>query len=397
MKILVLNNGSSSIKFQFMESEAERLIAKGVIEKIGSTQAILTYEAVGKEKFKQLEEVSNHEKAIDRIIGLLLSPDHGVIKDKTEIAGVGHRVVHGGEKFSDSVLITDQVEASIREYCKFAPLHNPHNLKGIEVCKALLPGVPQVAVFDTAFHNRMPEKSYIYGLPYTVYTKFGIRRYGFHGTSHKFVSYRAAEILGRPIEQTKIITCHLGNGSSVAAVDGGISIDTSMGFTPLEGLVMGTRCGDIDPAIIPYLMETEGLSLKEIDTLMNKQSGLLGLSQTSNDLREIMEDAKKGSKQHKLAIAVFCYRIKKYVGSFAAALGGVDALVFTGGIGENAGLVRSLVCENLDFIGIHVEEPLNEKNAECISSGPTQVLVIKTNEELMIARDTATIIEKTKK
>ncbi|MFH0922319.1 MAG: acetate kinase [Fibrobacterota bacterium] len=396
MKILVLNNGSSSIKFQFMEAVAEKLFAKGGIEKIGSSQAILTYEAAGQEKLKQTEEVLNHEKAIERIIGLLLSPDRGVIKDKAEIDGIGHRVVHGGEKFSGSVIIDAAVEASIREYCKFAPLHNPHNLKGIEVCKTLLPGIPQVAVFDTAFHNRMPEKSYIYGLPYTVYTKFGIRRYGFHGTSHKFVSYRAAAILGRPIEQTKIITCHLGNGSSVAAVDHGISIDTSMGFTPLEGLVMGTRCGDIDPAIIPYLMETEGLSLKEIDNLMNKQSGLLGLSQTSNDLREIMIEANKGSKQHKLAIDVFCYRVKKYIGSFAAALGGVDALVFTGGIGENAVQVRTLVCDNLDFLGIKVDETLNVKSAECISSGPTQVLVIRTNEELMIARDTAAVVKKSK-
>ncbi len=371
----------------------EELICKGAIEKIGTASALLTYEPHHSSKIKEVHEILNHNQAIEHIINLLLSSKTGVIKDKREIDGIGHRVVHGGEKFSDSVLISEEVETCIREFCKFAPLHNPHNLKGIEVCKTVLPGIPQIAVFDTAFHHNMPEEAYIYGLPYAIYRKFGIRRYGFHGTSHKYVANRAIELLKKPKARTKIITCHLGNGSSIAAVKGGVSIDTSMGFTPLEGLIMGTRCGDIDPAVIPYLMEREKLSLKEIDSLMNKQSGLLGISETSNDLREIIEAAKDNSHLSQLAIDIFCYRIKKYVGAYMAALGGLDALVFTGGIGENAAIVREKVCENMECIGIKIDSILNGKSEEVIGTGKTKVFVIKTNEELTIARDASQIIE----
>lgn len=394
MNILVLNCGSSSIKFQFIEIETEKLICKGLIERIGSSDALLCYEPVGKGKIKEVVTALNHGQAIEAIVGLLLSPQRGVIKDRSEIDGIGHRVVHGGEEFSDSVLIDDEVEACIREFCKFAPLHNPHNLKGIETCKQVLPGIPQVAVFDTAFHHNMPEKSYIYALPYSMYTKFGIRRYGFHGTSHKYVFLRAVALLEKPADATRVITCHLGNGCSIAAIQCGVSVDTSMGFTPLEGLVMGTRCGDIDPALIPYLMEREKLSLKEIDNLMNKQSGLLGISGTTNDLREITSAAEAGSKQHQLAIDIFCHRVKKYVGAYAAEMGGVDAIVFTGGIGENAALVRKTVCRDMDFMGVRIDEARNAANEECISTGPTRVFVIKTNEELTIARDVKDIIRR---
>ena len=393
MNVLVLNCGSSSMKFQFLEMEKEELKCKGLVERIGANDAIMTYEVQGQDKLKTVQPIRNHAEALSCCLWLIMSEDRGVIKRKSEIAGIGHRVVHGGEEFSDSVRIGESVLSRIREFCKFAPLHNPHNLVGIEICQELLPGIPQVAVFDTAFHHNMPEKSYIYPIPHELYSKYGIRRYGFHGTSHRYVCCRAEEILKTPLSKLKLITCHLGNGCSIAAVDKGVSVDTTMGYTPLEGLVMGTRCGDIDPAIILYLLDVQKLSTKEVDTILQKKSGLLGLSGTSNDMREIAAQAEKGSARHQLALDVFCHRIRKYIGAYAAEMGGMDAVIFMGGIGENSKLVRKMVCDNMEFLGITVDPALNERNAEIISAGKTKVMVIGTNEELLIARDTRDIIK----
>lgn len=392
MKILVLNSGSSSVKFQFIDVANENVLAKGIVERIGSSDAIVNFEAKDRTKLREVREVPDHEEAISIVISLLLHPQHGVIRDKKEIHGIGHRVVHGGEEFYESVLINEEVKSAIRKFIQFAPLHNPHNLKGIEACEALLPGIPQVAVFDTAFHHTIPPKAYLYALPYTLYKKLGIRRYGFHGTSHKYVAHKAAEFLGQPIETLKLITCHLGNGASITAVDGGKSVDTSMGFTPLEGLIMGTRCGDIDPALVPYIMEKENLTTAQIDALMNKSSGLLGLTGTTNDMREITAEASRGSKQHILAIEMYCYRIRKYIGAYMAVLGRVDAIVFTGGIGENSAKVRSQTLEGLEAFGISVDPEKNAKSETEIGKGPVHILVIPTNEELAIARDTAKIL-----
>jgi acetate kinase len=392
MKVLVLNSGSSSIKFQFMRMEDESLLAKGIVEKIGSSDAIVTYQPEGRNKIREIREVLNHSVAIELVLNLLLSPQHGVIRQKSEIDGIGHRVVHGGEDFSDSVLITEKVKASIRKCIQFAPLHNPHNLKGIEACEALLPGVPQVGVFDTAFHQTIPPKAYIYGLPYALYRKLSIRRYGFHGTSHSYVARKAAEILGRPIGKLNLITCHLGNGASITAVAGGRSVDTTMGFTPLEGLVMGTRCGSIDPALVPYIMEREKLGTKEIDAIMNKNSGMLGLTETSNDMREIEQEAAHGSERHQLALEIYCHTLKKYIGAYMAEMGRVDAVVFTGGIGENSRLVRRLSTAGLEEYGIVIAAAKNEANEQVISSGRVKIMVVPTNEELAIARDTQRIL-----
>jgi len=397
MKILVLNSGSSSVKFQLIRMEDESLLAKGIVEKIGSSDAIITFQPAGKNRIREIREVLNHSVAIEIVLSLLMHPQHGVIADKREIDGIGHRVVHGGEDFSQSVLLTDKVKAAVRKCIQFAPLHNPHNLKGIEACEALLPGIPQVGVFDTAFHHTIPPKAFIYGLPYALYRKLSIRRYGFHGTSHKYVASRAAEMLKRPIEETKIITCHLGNGASITAVDGGKSVDTTMGFTPLEGLVMGTRCGSIDPALVPYIMERENLGTKEIDAIMNKNSGMLGLTETSNDMREIEQEAFRGSERHQLAIEIYCHHIKKYIGAYMAELGRVDAIVFTGGIGENSVYVRRLITEGLSAFGIAVDPQKNAKNEKDISAGRVKILVIPTNEELAIARDTNQILASTAK
>jgi len=393
MIILVLNSGSSSIKFQLIRTEDESLLAKGIVEKIGSSDAIITYQPEGRSRIREIREVLNHSVAISIVLNLLLHPQHGVIKDKADIDGVGHRVVHGGEDFAGSVLIDEKVRASLHKCIQFAPLHNPHNLKGIEACEALLPGAPQVGVFDTAFHQTIPPRAYIYGLPYALYKKLRIRRYGFHGTSHNYVAHKAAEILGKPLEKLRLITCHLGNGASITAVDGGKSIDTTMGFTPLEGLIMGTRCGSIDPALVPYIMERERLNAKEIDSIMNKNSGMLGLTETSNDMREIEQEAARGSEQHRLAIEIYCYSIKRYIGAYMAVLNGADAIVFTGGIGENSRLVRSLVTDNLDVLGVAIDVAKNEKNETVISTGKVKVLIVPTNEELAIARDTRAILE----
>ncbi len=392
MNVLVLNSGSSSVKFQFMRMEEESLLAKGIVEKIGSSDAIVTYQPQGKNKLREIREVLNHSLAIEMVLNLLLNAQHGVIRQKSEISGIGHRVVHGGEDFSESVLITDKVKATIQRCIQFAPLHNPHNLKGIEACEALLPGIPQVAVFDTAFHQTIPPKAYIYGLPYALYRKLGVRRYGFHGTSHSYVARKAAEILGRPLAKLNLITCHLGNGASITAVAGGRSVDTTMGFTPLEGLVMGTRCGSIDPALVPYIMEREKLGTKEIDSIMNKNSGMLGLTETSNDMREIEQEAAHGSSRHQLALEIYCHAVKKYIGAYMAEMGRVDAIVFTGGIGENSRLVRQLSTAGLEEFGIVLNAGKNQNNDPVISSGRVKLMVVPTNEELAIARDTQRIL-----
>ncbi len=366
MKVLVLNCGSSSIKYQFIDTTSKIALAKGMVERIGMTSAILTHQPHDREKIKIVGEILDHTIAIEYVIAVLLSPNHGVIKDKKEIDAVGHRVVHGGETFSGSVLITDQVMKALKDNIELAPLHNPPNIKGIQATKEHLPNTPQVGVFDTAFHVKMPPRAYLYGIPYELYKKYKIRRYGFHGTSHRYVSERAASILGKPIEQLKIITAHLGNGCSMAAVDGGRSIDTTMGFTPLEGLIMGTRSGDLDSSVILYIMAKEGLSLSEANTLLNKHSGLIGISGESSDMREIEEAVGEGNKKAKYAFDVFTYRIKKYVGAYTAAMGGLDALVFTGGIGENSIAVRKDVCTNMEFLGIKFDELANQNvKGEC--------------------------------
>ncbi len=397
MKILVLNCGSSSVKYQLVETETKTALAKGAVTRIGMSASVLTHEPHGQEKVVISAEILDHIVAVEHVIAILLSPNHGVITDKAEIDAIGHRVVHGGERFQDSVLITDELMAQLRALIELAPLHNPHNIRGINACFKNLPGVPQVAVFDTAFHQEMPPHAYIYGIPYVFYKRYGIRRYGFHGTSHRYVAERAAKMLGKPQEELKIITAHLGNGSSIAAVSGGKSIDTSMGFTPLEGLLMGTRSGDIDPAVILHIMAREELSLHEGNTLLNKHSGMVGISGISSDVREVEEAAAEGQPNAKLALDVACYRLKKYVGSYAAAMGGVDALVFTAGVGENSDIIRNQTCEGLEFLGIKLDA---EKNANArgkeidisTDDATTRVLVIPTNEELVIARDTERIL-----
>jgi acetate kinase len=341
-------------------------------------------------------EILDHIQAIDFVISMLLSPNHGVIKDKNEISAVGHRVVHGGERFTESILITKELMGEIRELIALAPLHNPHNIRGITAATATLQDIPQVAVFDTAFHHKMPKHAYIYGIPYILYTKYGIRRYGFHGPSHYYVSNKAAKIIGKPIEDLKIITCHLGNGASMAAIDGGVSVDTTMGFTPLEGLVMGTRSGDCDPAIILHIMAREELTLHEANTLLNKHSGLYGVSGVSSDIREILKAVDEGHSKAKLAIDLYTYRIKKYIGSYTAVMGGLDAVVFTGGVGENSSYVRASVCDNMGLFGITLDTAKNDEHTGGIGEVSTdtsdvRLLVIPTNEELVIARETSRI------
>ncbi|WKZ68359.1 MAG: acetate kinase [Melioribacteraceae bacterium] len=401
MKILVLNCGSSSIKYQFIDTIEKVALAKGQVERIGMSSAVLTHQPHGKEKIRIVGEILDHTIAIEYVIAVLLSPNHGVIKDKNEIDAVGHRVVHGGETFSGSVLITDSVMNALKENIELAPLHNPPNIKGIEAAKKHLPNTPQCGVFDTAFHSKMPPKAYLYGIPYELYKKYKIRRYGFHGTSHRYVALRAADILNKPYDRLKIITAHLGNGCSMAAIDQGKSIDTTMGFTPLEGLLMGTRVGDMDPSVILYIMGKEGLTLSEANTLMNKHSGLIGLSGESSDMREIENAVDQDVKRAKNAFEVFTYRIKKYVGAYTAAMGGLDALVFTGGIGENSIKVRKYVCENMDYLGIKLDDKLNEnvKGEMVISTSDSKaaVLRIPTNEELVIALDTEEIVTAQKK
>jgi acetate kinase len=401
MKVLVLNCGSSSIKYQLFETTDRKVLAKGSVERIGMKGAILNHQRFDGDKVKIVGEIVDHQAGVEYILAILLSPNHGVLQDRSEIQAVGHRVVHGGEKFTGSVLINPPVMETLQECIELAPLHNPHNIKGIQACTRLLPNIPMVGVFDTAFHHAMPDYAFMYGLPQVLYKRYAIRRYGFHGTSHFYVSRRAAEMLGKPIESLKIITAHLGNGCSMAAVRGGVSVDTSMGFTPVEGLLMGTRCGDLDPAAILHIMGQEDLSINEVNAMLNKHSGLVGISGVSSDMREIITEMNNGNKGAKLAFDVFCYRVKKYIGSYAAAMGGLDAVVFTGGIGENSAPVRAVSLAGLEFLGLKLDSAANERpeNVErTITTADSKVaaLVIPTNEELVIALDTDRIVKEGK-
>jgi len=397
MHILVLNCGSSSVKYQLIEAEAQRSLARGNVERIGMSGATLTNLRYDGDEIKIAGEIVDHIVAIEFILAVLLSRNHGVISDKSDIQAVGHRVVHGGETFTSSVLITDEVIKGIRANFEIAPLHNPHNLRGINACQVHLPGTPQVAVFDTVFHQQMPKRAYLYGIPYSLYSQYKIRRYGFHGTSHRYVAERAAQLLHRDSKSLKLVTCHLGNGCSMAAVDGGVSIDTTMGFTPLEGLLMGTRSGDIDPSVILYIMGKEGITLGEADTLLNKHSGLQGISGVSSDMREILAEKKNGDKKAQYAFDVFCYRVRKYIGAYAAAMGGLDGVVFTGGIGENSPEVRKASCEGLEFLGIAIDDSSNQSSEKekiiSTQESTAKVLVVPTNEELVIALDTMRIVK----
>ena len=396
MNVLVINCGSSSLKFQLINSESEAVLAKGLCERIG-IDGSLTYQPEGGEKVKSDKAMPTHTEAIQFVIDALTDAQTGVVKSLDEIGAVGHRVVHGGEKFASSVVIAEEVKAAIEECNDLAPLHNPANLIGINACEKLMPGTPMVAVFDTAFHQTMPEKAYMYGLPYEYYDKYKVRRYGFHGTSHSFVSKRAAELAGKSYDQVKTIVCHLGNGASICAVENGKSVDTSMGLTPLEGLVMGTRSGDIDPAILEFLSKKEELDIAGLMNMLNKKSGVFGLSNNlSSDFRDLEEGANSGNDQARVALEVFAYRVAKYVGSYAAAMNGVDVIAFTAGIGENSGTVRSAVAKYLGYLGIEINEEANGKRGEEITistpDSKVTVMVIPTNEELAIARETVALV-----
>ena len=397
MNILVINCGSSSLKFQLIDMTTEAVQAKGLCERIGIDGSRIVYTPAGGEKMTIESPMPTHTEAIKLVLDCLTNAEYGVIKSLKEINAVGHRVVHGGEKFASSTIITDEVIKVIEECNELAPLHNPANLIGINVCRELMPGVPMVGVFDTAFHQTMPKKAYLYGLPIKAYTDYKIRRYGFHGTSHSFVSKRVAEFLGKPVEDLKTIVCHLGNGASICAVDGGKSVDTSMGFTPLAGLVMGTRSGDIDPAILEYYANKEGLTLSEVITVLNKKSGMEGLTGGKSDFRDLEEGYEAGDQACIDAIEVFCYNVARFVGAYAASLNGVDVIAFTAGIGENSGFVRGKICEYLGYLGITIDAEQNSKRGEdIIISTPDSkvtVCVIPTNEELMIARDTKALVE----
>ena len=395
MNILVINAGSSSLKYQLLNPETQQVLAKGLCERIG-IDGKFTYKPEGKEAIKEADvAMPTHNEAIKAVLDALVDKNNGVIGSMKEIDAVGHRVVHGGEKFAKSVLITDEVMAAIEECNPLAPLHNPANIIGIKACQALMPGTPMVAVFDTAFHQTMPPAAYMYALPYEYYEKDKVRRYGFHGTSHKYVAQRAAAMLGKPIEELKLISCHLGNGSSIAAVDGGKSVDTSMGFTPLAGLPMGTRCGDIDAGILQYLMNKYSMNIDQMLNVLNKKSGVEGLSCVSSDFRDLESAAGKGDEKAALAQKKFAYEVRKYVGAYAAAMGGVDAVIFTAGVGENDKVVRSMVCEGLGYMGLELDDAANDvRGKETVISAPSskvKVLLIPTNEELMIAIDTAAL------
>ncbi len=391
MNVLVINAGSSSLKYQLIDMADESVIAKGICERIGIEGSCIKHKS-GKGNVTKETPMDDHIAAMRVLIDTLTDKNIGVISDMSSIHAVGHRVVHGGEGFSSSVRIDDKVMEAVRENIRLAPLHNPANIQGIEACRVLMPGIPMVAVFDTAFHQTMPEHAYMYGLPYEYYTRLKVRRYGFHGTSHAFVAQRAAEMLGKPVEELKIVTCHLGNGCSVAAVKNGKSIDTSMGLTPLEGLVMGTRSGDIDPASIEFIMKEEGISIDEVTAVLNKKSGVEGLSGVGSDMRDLTDAVNAGNKQAIMAQDVYCYRIKKYIGAYAAAMGGLDAVVFTAGVGENDDVVREKSVEGLEFLGLKINKELNEgRRLEVDLSAPgstAKILLINTNEELAIARDT---------
>nr|WP_304578202.1 acetate kinase [uncultured Acetatifactor sp.] len=398
MKVLVINCGSSSLKFQLIDAESEQCLAKGICERIGIDGSMITYAREGGEKERKVIPMPDHTEAIRLVLEALTNPKTGVVASLEEIGAVGHRVVHGGEKFAQSVVLDREVLAAVEECNDLAPLHNPANLIGIEACRKLMPDTPMVGVFDTAFHQTMPEEAYMYGLPYEYYQKYKVRRYGFHGTSHSYVSKRAAEVLGRPYEDLKIIVCHLGNGASISAVKNGRCVDTSMGLTPLEGLMMGTRSGDIDPAIIEFLANKEERNIGEVMAVLNKKSGVLGLSDNlSSDFRDLEDGYNAGDPNAVRAMKAYCYRVAKYIGSYVAAMNGVDVICFTAGIGENAPLVRTSVCEYLGYLGVELDQEANGKRGQDIAittpESRTTVMVIPTNEELAIARETVRLVK----
>ena len=397
MKVLVINCGSSSLKYQLIDMSTEECMVQGLVERIGIEGSVLTQKVEGKDKYVINTEIKNHKDAIKLVLEALIDPVHGVIKSMDEISAVGHRVVHGGEKYSDSVLINDEVLQSIKDCIVLAPLHNPPNVIGIEACKELMPNTPMVAVFDTAFHQTMPKHSYICPLPYDLYQKYGIRKYGFHGTSHKYVSNKVAKVMGKDIKDLKIVTCHLGNGCSLAAVKNGKSVDTSMGFTPLAGVMMGTRSGSIDPSVISFLIEQHGYTIEQVDELLNKKSGVLGISGVSSDFRDVLAAGEAGNERAKLALEIFYYKVRTQIAAYAGAMGGIDVIVFTAGIGENSAITRKEILNGLEFFGFTLNEEKNELRGEIqeISNegSRVKVYVVPTNEELMIARDTAKLVK----
>jgi acetate kinase len=396
MNILVINCGSSSLKYQLIDMNGENVLAKGLVERIGIDGSRIKHDTTGKERLIIEEPMKDHKRALELVLNAIVDKEYGAINSLDEISAVGHRVVHGGEDFAESTIIDTAVMEALEKNIELAPLHNPPNIIGINACKELMPNTPMVAVFDTAFHQTIPAENYIYAIPYDYYEKYKIRRYGFHGTSHKYVSRRAAEILGKDIKDLNIVTCHLGNGSSVTAVQGGVSIDTSMGFTPLEGLAMGTRSGDIDPAIIPFIMEKENMSFDEVNNMLNKKSGVLGISGVSSDFRDLEEAEAQGNERAKLALDVFANRVRKYIAAYAAQMCRIDVLVFTAGLGENSPEMRERICEGLECLNIRIDKDLNNvRGKEAIVSkdlAGTTVMVIPTNEELMIARDTLELV-----
>ncbi|MFZ7102995.1 MAG: acetate/propionate family kinase [Peptococcaceae bacterium] len=397
MNVLVINCGSSSLKYQLFDMTNESVLAKGLVERIGLEGAKLSHRPNKKDRYEITTEIPDHEKAIELVLNALVDPEHGVIDSMDKINAIGHRVVHGGEAFSGSVLISVEVMKALNENIALAPLHNPPNIMGIEACKKLMPAVPQAGVFDTAFHQTIPKYAYLYGIPYEYYEKYKIRKYGFHGTSHKYVSQRTAAMLRTPLEKLKLITCHLGNGASICAIDGGKSVETSMGFTPLEGLMMGTRSGDIDPSIVSFLMEKEGWSLDEATNFLNKRSGVLGVSGVSSDFRDIESAAEGGNERAQLALERFVHMVKKYIGSYVAIMNGVDAIIFTAGLGENSPETRYQVCKDLAYLGLEIDRDKNfTRGVEAevtTEDSKVKVMVIPTNEELMIARDTYDIVK----
>lgn len=397
MKILVINTGSSSLKYQLIDMANESVLAKGLCDRIGIENSIIKHTKAGCDTVVIEKDMQNHKAAIKEVIKALTDKNIGVIDDMSEISAVGHRVVHGGEKFHDSVIIDDAVMKAIRECIELAPLHNPPNIIGIEACQNIMPGTPMVAVFDTAFHQTIPKHAYLYALPYEIYEKYGVRKYGFHGTSHKYVAQRAAIMLKKPLSELKLISCHLGNGASVCAIEYGKSVETSMGYTPLAGLAMGTRSGTIDPSVVKFLMKNEKMSLMEVDDYLNKKSGVLGISGVSSDFRDLEAAAKEGNDRAQLAIDIFCYRVKKYIGEYAGVINGIDAVIFTAGIGENNGDVRRGALQDMEYLGIKVDWEKNKlRGKELDISAPdakVRTLVIPTNEELAIARETLALVK----
>ena len=397
MKTLVINCGSSSLKYQLIDMNTENSLVQGLVERIGIEGSILTQKVEGKDKYVIEENMPSHKDAIKLVLDALVNKEHGVIKSMEEISAVGHRVVHGGEKYSHSVVIDEEVIESIRDCISLAPLHNPPNIIGIEACKELMPNTPMVAVFDTAFHQTMPKEAYICPLPYELYENYGIRKYGFHGTSHMYVSQKVAKVMGKDIKDLKIITCHLGNGCSLAAVKGGKSIDTSMGFTPLAGVMMGTRAGSIDPSVISFLVEEQGYTMSDIDELLNKKSGILGISGVSSDFRDVLSESEKGNERAKLALDIFHYKVRAQIAAYAGIMGGVDVIVFTAGIGENSIVTRKESLRGLEFLGFRIDDEKNDVRGKIqeISTEDSKIKVylIPTNEELMIARDTVKLVK----